>query len=102
MSATHQILYFPFCQEGYWPTVYDAIEKMHEICRNGRKIDVYLALDDAIHVAETTVFDDETWIVVEIEINGDQSFARIAHDKGWADVEFDSWLVQHFNVQTSV
>jgi hypothetical protein len=48
------------------------------------------------------VFDDETWIVVEIEINGDQSFARIAHDKGWADVEFDSWLVQHFNVQTSV
>ena len=97
----HQIFYFPFCQEGYWPTVYDAMDEMRKLRRNNRSIDVYLQLEDAIHTAETTVMDDETWIVVEIEVIDDKSLARLATNKGWADVEFDSELLQHFHVQSN-
>lgn len=101
LKPTHQFFYFPFCQEGYWPTVCDAIEEMHKLRKNHNRIDVYPTLEDAINVAETTVFDDETWIVVEIEVDCDKSFARIAHDKGWADVEFDSELLQCFNLKST-
>lgn len=101
MNNTHQTFYFPFCQEGYWPTVYDAIDEMRKLRRNGRHIDVYLTLEEAIHVAESTVFDDETWIVVEIEVADDKSLARLATNEGWADVEFDNDLLQHFLVQSN-
>lgn len=101
MNNTHQTFYFPFCQEGYWPTVYDAIDEMRKLRRNCRRIDVYLTLEEAIHVAETTVFDDETWIVVEIEVTGDKVLARLATNEGWDDVEFDDDLLQHFRVNES-
>lgn len=101
MKNTCQIFYFPFCQEGYWPTVYDAIDKMRKLRRNDRKIDVYLNLEDAIYVAETTVLDDETWIVVEIKVDDDQTTANIATSEGWADVEFDKELLQSFNLQSN-
>jgi hypothetical protein len=72
---------------------------MRDMVRAGHGIEVYLSMQDAIDVAELTVFDDETWIVVEIEIDGEKSVARIAHDRGWADVQFDTDLIQHFKVQ---
>lgn len=98
MENTKKLFYFPFCQENYWPTVYDAIDKMRQIRNRGHRIDVYTTLENAMHIAEVTACEGDTWIVVEIEVNNNKSVARLATTKDYADVDFDNTLVQSFRL----
>ena len=101
MGKTHLAVYFPFCQEGYWPTVYDAVEEMRKMRNRGHKIDVYQKIDDAISVAESTVFEDETWIIVEIKVDEEHVTVGLAQNDDYEPIkldEFDRNLVQHFRV----
>ena len=100
-----RIYYFPFCQEGYWPTAYDALEEMRKIRRRGHEIDVYEDVDDAICIAETTVMEDETWIVVEIKVEENRVTINLAHDDDYEPIELDEIdhdLVQYFLVHGNV
>lgn len=100
INATY---YYPFCSESYWPTAYDAIEKMRKRSRFDSGIKVYQTYDDAKYVAETTVFDDETWIVVEIKIANGKVSACISPNNGnWVEDEVDDCLLKYFNVQPSI
>jgi hypothetical protein len=63
---------------------------------------VYQTYNDARHVAETTVFDDETWIVVEIKVESGKASACVSPKEGnWVEDEVDDDLLQYFNVQPS-
>lgn len=97
INATY---YYPFWSESYWPTAYDAIEEMRKQCRFDSGIKVYQTYDDARYVAETTVFDDETWIVVAIKVfNGKATVCISPNNGNWVEDEIDDWILKHFNVQ---
>lgn len=101
MIKLNQPFYFPFCQEGYWPTVYDAIEEMRKIRNRGHKIDVYKNINDAVRVAETTVMDYETWIVAEIKVDEEHVIVGMAQNNDYKPIELDKLernLVQNFRV----
>ena len=97
MNQTNAKYYYPFCDESYWPTAYDAVQSMRKEAHRSGKIKVYQTYDDAKYIAETTVFDDETWIVIEINIVNDKASACVAPNNGnWVETEVDDDLLQYF------
>jgi hypothetical protein len=95
--------YYPFCSESYWPTAYDAIEEMRKQCRFDSGIKVYQTYNEARDIAETTVFDDETWIVVEIRVIDGKASACVSPNSGnWTETEVDDYLLDYFNIQPSI
>jgi hypothetical protein len=98
---TGSIYYYPFCSKSYWPTAFEAMEEMRKQVHYGRKITVYPTIDEAQHIAESTVFDDETWIIVEIKVSDSNATYHVApHHGDYADEKFDDDLLQYFNVNT--
>ena len=102
MSPTNTKYYYPFCDESYWPTAYDAVESMRKQAYRSGKIEVYKTYDEAKYVAETTVFDDETWIVIEINVVEGRASACVSpNDGNWVETEVDDWLVKCFVINDS-
>jgi hypothetical protein len=86
-----------------WHTTDDAIKEMRKRSRFDSGIKVYQTYDDARYVAETTVFDDETWIVVEIKIANGKASACVSPNNGnRVEDEVDDYLLKYFNVQPSI
>jgi hypothetical protein len=101
MKQVDTTYYYPFCDESYWPTAYDAIQAMRKQYHRCGKIEVYQTYDDAKHIAENTVLDDETWIVIEIHVaNGKASACVSPNDGNWVEDEVDDVLLKCFNVQS--
>lgn len=100
MEKTNYVYYYPFCSESYWPTASDAMQEMRNQAHYGGRIEVYQTLNDAQYVAESTVFEDETWIVVEIKVTNGTASVRVASIHGdFAEEEFDDNLLQYFDIQ---
>ena len=102
MALSNTKYYYPFCSESYWPTAHDAIQQIRKFALRDARVQVYKTYNEAKRVAESTVFDDETWIVVEIDVVDGKAAAYVApNDGGYVGVEVDSWLLEYFVVHNS-